>query len=238
MRGAVAYPSARPWTPLALTLGLHLLLVLVWLAGARGDPGREPASKPPPASVLVLLRPPSLPRAQPEPPSAAAQPSLHRVRPVPRAARAATAAAATPAPAVSPPTSDAAASTDVQAVPAQADTAPTALPGDLLARSKAMAGRVDRELRKGASPITAEPERKWERFADAFAAARKDGSRTVTLDSYTAPDGVIVYRKTVGGRVSCYRSGSVGGLVTGFGSADGHGAGNTTCPTGVSWTRH
>jgi hypothetical protein len=112
------------------------------------------------------------------------------------------------------------------------------LPGDLLATSKAMAGRVDRELRKGASPITAEPERKWERFAEAFAAARKGGSGTVTLDSYTGPDGVIVYRKTVGSRVSCYRSGGVGGLVTGFGAADGHGAGNTTCPSGVRWTRH
>jgi hypothetical protein len=238
MRGAVAYPSARPWTPLALTLGLHLLLVLAWLAGARGAPGREPASKPAPASVLVLLRPPSLPRAQPEPPSAAAQPSLHLARPVPLAARAATAADPTPAPAVSPPTSDATASTDVQAAPAQADTASAALPGDLLATLKAMAGRADRELRKGAAPITAEPEPKWEHFGQAFAAARKGASGSLTLDSHTAPDGVIVYRKTVGGRVSCYRSGSVGGLVTGFGSADGHGAGNTTCPTGVSWTRH
>lgn len=120
---------------------------------------------------------------------------------------------------------------------------PAALPGDLLASAKAMAGRVDGELRKGAgvimgaSVITAEPDRKQERFAEAFAAARKGASNTVTLDSYTAPDGVIVYRKTVGDRVSCYRSGSVGGLATGFGVADGHGAGKTTCPGGVSWTR-
>jgi hypothetical protein len=145
-------------------------------------------------------------------------------------------APAAQAPDASPPSSDPAPASAPQ------DTAsaalPAALPGELLASSKAMAGRVDRELRKGASVITAEPDRKWERFAEAFAAARTGGSNTVTLDSYTGPDGVIVYRKTVGDRVSCYRSGSVGGLATGFGVADGHGAGKTTCPTGVSWTRH
>lgn len=230
-----AYPAARPWTPLALTLGLHLLLVLAWLAGARGGVERERANQPPRASVLVLLQPPSVPRAEPEP--AAARPSPRPARPpapgIPLSTPSVTAADATPAPPVSASASEAAANTTVQA-----DPAPAALPGDLLATSKAMAGRVDRELRKGASPITAEPERKWERFAEAFAAARKGGSSTVTLDSYTGPDGVVVYRKTVGGRLSCYRSGSVGGLVTGFGAADGHGAGNTPCPTGVSWTRH
>ena len=233
-----AYPAARPWTPLALTLGLHLLLLLAWLAGTRGGVERERANQPPRASVLVLLRAPSQPHAEPEP--AVARPSPRPLRPpapgtIPLSTPSVTAADATPALAVSAP--EAAASTDVPAAPAQADPAPAALPGDLLAASKAMAGRVDRELRKGASPITAEPERKWERFAAAFAAARKGGSGTVTLDSYIGPDGVIVYRKTVGSRVSCYRSGSVGGLVTGFGAADGHGAGNTTCPTGVSWTR-
>jgi hypothetical protein len=70
------------------------------------------------------------------------------------------------------------------------------LPGDLLASSKAIAGRVDRELRKGVPPIMAEPERKSELFAEAFADARKGAANTVTLDSYTAPDGVVVYRKT------------------------------------------
>jgi hypothetical protein len=77
-----------------------------------------------------------------------------------------------------------------------ADPAAAALPGDLLASSKAMAGWVDRELRKGIPPIMAEPERKWERCAKAFADARKGAANTVTLDSYTAPDGVVLYRKT------------------------------------------
>jgi hypothetical protein len=255
MGGAVpAWSPSRPWTPLALTLCLHLLLVLAWLGGARGDLARQPtnglAGKLPPASAFVLLRPP-LRRAAPEPAAAAVHPPPRRLRPpaalaVPPSTPAVTAARTAPAttagPGVSVPAFEPAAGAKAQAK-AQADAqteaaAPAALPGELLARSKAMAGPVDRELRKGGSPITAEPERKWERFAAAFAAARKDASRSVTLDSYTAPDGVVVYRKTVGGRVSCYRSGSVGGLVTGFGSADGQGAGTTSCPTGVSWTRH
>ena len=54
---------------------------------------------------------------------------------------------------------------------------------------------------------------------------------------YTSPDGVIIYRKTIGGRSSCYRTGSVGGLVTGFGNADLHGASIMECPRGLSWTR-
>ncbi len=101
-----------------------------------------------------------------------------------------------------------------------------------------MAGAVDRALRNGSSPITAEPERKWERFAEAFAAARTSKSYTMTLESWTDPEGTVFYRKTIAGRKLCYKGGSVGGLVTGFGSADGRGAGGTPCPAGASWTRH
>ena len=66
-------------------------------------------------------------------------------------------------------------------------------------------------------------------------AARTSVSRDTILESHTAADGVTIYRKTVGDRVACYRSGSVGGL----GPADGGSAGSVShCPTGVSWTRH
>jgi hypothetical protein len=64
----------------------------------------------------------------------------------------------------------------------------------------------------------------------------------VTLDSHTAGDGVIIYRKTVGGRVRCHASGSVRGIVSGIpgsaGRADSRTAGPVSCPTGVSWRRH
>jgi len=222
-----AGPAARPWTPLALTLGLHLLLVLAWFGGTHGELRREP---PPRVSVFVPVFPSVRPQAAPGTPPPAS-------RPVRRPAIGAPAL-----PALDTPSSTvqaaAAPAADPEASSLPQDPAPTALPGDLLASSKAMAGRVDRELRKGASPITAEPDRKWERFADAFAAARTSAPRTVTLESYTAPDGVTVYRKTVGDKVACYRSGSVGGLVTGFGPQDGQGAGRTSCPSGVRWTRH
>ena len=226
--GAPGLAASRSWTPLALTLGLHLLLVLAWLTGAH-KPAPEPAPR---ASTLVLVRPLERPRPAP----AVAPPPL----PVLRTRQPAAFAAPLPAPAIpstAPASSDPepASAAQPEAAPGQAQ--PGEIPGELLARSKAMAGRIDRELRNGASPITAEPERKWERFAEAFAAARKNASDTVTLESYSAPDGVVIYRKTAGGKARCYRSGSVGGLVTGFGNADGHGAGSTTCPSGVSWTR-
>lgn len=224
------YAASRSWTPLALTVGLHLLLVLAWLTGVQG-----PALQPTPAertSTLVLVQPLARPKAAPVEPL-----QVHKPR--------TRSAAAIPVPAIIPPTPATTPSSPAPepAAGPQADQAPdlspaAAPPGELLATSKAMAGKVDRALRNGSSPITAEPERKWERFADAFAAARKGAPPGVTLESYTAPDGVTIYRKTVAGKVRCYRSGSVGGLTTQFGNADLHGAGTTTCPTNISWTRH
>ena len=219
-----AYAAPRSWTPLALTLGLHLLLVLAWLAGAHGGRVLDPPQR---AFTFVLVQP----TARPRPAPALAPPS-----PLPRSRLPASIHTPTPvaAPAVAASPTDAEPASTPQAAPVAAE----ALPGDLLKSSRAMAGRVDRELRNGASPISAEPERKWERFAEAFAAARTSSDNTVTLDSYTSPDGVIIYRRTTGGRSSCYRTGSVGGLVTGFGNADLHGASIMACPSGLSWTRH
>ena len=233
-RGAVpgyaayaAYPAPRSWTPLALTLGLHLLLVLAWLTGARGDRVLEP---PPRAFTFVLVQPPARPKPAPNLP-----PPLRPPLPLPRSRLPASIHLPTPAAASSPDAEPEPASAP-QADPAPA--APEALPGELLKSSRAMAGRIDRELRNGSSPISAEPERKWERFAEAFAAARTSSDRSVTLDSYTSPDGVIIYRRTTADKARCYRSGSVGGLVTGFGNADLHGASIMDCPSGLSWTRH
>lgn len=223
------YAASRSWTPLVLTVGLHLLLVLAWLTGMHG-----PALQPTPTertSTLVLVQPLARPKAAPVEP-------LHLPKPRMRSPTTTSAPViVTPAPVVaSSPAPEPAA--EPQADPARDSSPAAALPGELLASSKAMAGKVDRALRNGSSPITAEPERKWERFAEAFAAARKGAPPGVTLDSYTAPDGVTIYRKTVAGKVRCYRSGSVGGLTTQFGNADLHGAGTTTCPTNISWTRH
>lgn len=215
IRGAApAFPRGS-WTPLALTLGLHLLLVLAWLGGAPRWVVREPEQE---ASTLVLVQPAAVPNPQ----AAAAVPP-----PRVRARNPSSLFVPVPAPGPAAPTLSEAVETPT------AEAAATALPGDLLANAKRMAGAADRALRNGSSPITAEPERKWERFAEAVAGARVSASGAVTLDSYTAGDGVVVYRKTVGERTRCYRSGSVGGL----GPADGRSAGSVSCPTGVSWTR-
>ncbi|MDB5793461.1 MAG: hypothetical protein JWQ80_3485 [Massilia sp.] len=220
--GAPSWPASRSWTPAALTVGLHLLLVLAWLIGVRGVRTHEPPQR---ASTWVPVRP--LARPKPAP----AVPRLSLPSPTRQRASTGPAAGAQPAPA---------ASSEPEPEPgttAQPDAASgRALPGDTLAHARAMAGKVDRELREGASPITAEPDRKWERFAEAFAAARTSGSYSATLERYEGADGVTIYRETSAGRKRCYRSGSVGGLQTGFGVADGRGAGPTPCPTGVSWT--
>ena len=209
-----AFPK-RSWTPLALTLGLHLLLVLAWLGGSPRGVVREPEQA---ASTLVLVQPAAAPKAK-----AATAVTPPRVR----SRNPSSLFVPVPAPGLAAPTVSEAVETPT------AEAAPNALPGDLLANSKRMAGVVDRALRNGSSPITAEPERKWERFAEAVAGARVSAGGAVTLDSYTAGDGVVVYRKTVGERTRCYRSGSVGGL----GPADGRSAGSVSCPAGVSWTR-
>jgi hypothetical protein len=226
MRGAVQASSATvSWAPLALTLGLHLLLMLAWLL----RPGVQ-AQPPAPGereTTLVMLA------APPRPAHAVSRPSLPprlapRLRPQAAPARAPSADTLEAQPISAPVEAVTEAATDATS---EAPSAP--LPGELLASARRMAGRIGRELGNGANPLGAEPEGKWERFADTVASARLDAGHGVSLDSHTAPDGVVVYRKTVGNRVRCYRSGSVGGINP----SDGHSAGNIACPTGVRWTR-
>lgn len=222
--GVPAGSATVSWTPLVLTLGLHLLLVLAWLL----RPGVQPVPQPPAerAALLVTVKPPT--RPIPAAPRALREPVREPVRkpaqrPVARVLPAPEPAAAVVTDAESP-----------QLEPVQAEVAvPIASAGELLARSRALAGRISRELPPGDSAMTAEPAGKWERFGTQVADARKTGSMAGTLDSHVSADGVIVYRKIVGSRVRCYRSGSVGGINP----SDGQTAGNIPCPTGVRWTR-
>ena len=230
MRIGVPASSSVSWTPLALTLGLHLLLVMAWLLrpGAQVAPADEHATQlvmVAPVARPVLPSPPVSPHVLPQPVRQTAPRRMAQVAPPPQAAP----SDALPA-APDERTDSEAVHTD--AAPAAA-VAAAAAPGDLLARSRALAARIARELPKGDNPLTAEPETRWAHFNDTVAGARRTGSMAGSVDSHTAADGVIVYRKTVGSRVRCYRSGGVGGLNP----SDGQTAGSVPCPTGVRWTR-
>ncbi|MCC2959112.1 hypothetical protein LK540_01550 [Massilia sp. IC2-278] len=220
MRIGVPASSSVSWTPLVLTLGLHLLLVLAWLLRPGVQPVPQPSAER--ATLLVTVKPAAKPIH--------AAPRALR-EPVPKPARRPVARVL---PASEPPAAVVADAESPQPEPVQAEVAaPIASVGELLARSRALAGRISRELPTGDSAMTSEPAGKWERFGTQVADARKTGSMAGTLDSHMAADGVIVYRKIVGSRVRCYRSGSVGGINP----SDGQTAGNIPCPTGVRWTR-
>jgi hypothetical protein len=200
--------------------------------------------------VAVLTPAPSRSSAAPAAPAAAASPR-------PRAAQAVPARAAPPAPPVAPQ----------PITPAPADSAPpaatsepaaeafptpsgsaqdTTATGDdsLASRGKRTAGAVDHELRKGKLAPLDPGDNKWQRFAQAVGDARVDTSRTLTSESYTAPDGVIVYRfrqcgtkyARPGGDIRPSPFGAQAGGAALFDTAGGGGfAGTVRCPTRVEF---
>jgi hypothetical protein len=233
--GALRLPApAGKRLALAFTLGLHLLAALFWLQERRVRPAG------PPQVVSILLRPDA-----PARPAPASPPLLPQVRPrVPPRAAAPTAGlpapiavAPEPVPAAPPPAEPAA---DPLADPAPATT--TGAPVDLrpggsfgLDMAKRQAGRVDRALRQGKSGVPLEADTPWARFRRGLEAAHVEPGMGVQLDSYTAPDGVVIYRERVGKRTFCRRTGSVGLGVAG--TAGINDAGNVPCPSGVQWRR-
>jgi len=248
LAAGVLTPRRTPGWPLALTLGLHLLLGWWWLqaTGLRVLPADLPAPR---EFIVVAVLTPAPSRSSAAPAAAAS--------PRPRAAQAVPARAAPPAPPVA-----------LQPItPAPADTAPpaatsepaaeafptppgsaqdTTATGDdsLASRGKRTAGAVDHELRKGKLAPLDPGDNKWQRFAQAVGDARVDTSRTLTSESYTAPDGVVVYRFRQGGRTWCRTGGDIrpspfgaqaGGAAL-FDKAGGGGfAGTVRCPTRVEF---
>jgi hypothetical protein len=248
LAAGVLMPRRRPDWPLALNLGLHLLLGWWWLqaTGVRVLPAIVSAPR---EFIVVAVLAPAPSRSSAAP--AAASSSR------PRAAQATTARAAPAAPPVAPQ----------PITPAPADTAPPAATSEpaadpfptpsasaqegiatgddsLASRGKRTAGAVDHELRKGKLAPLEPGDNKWERFAQAVGNARVDTSRTLVSESYTAPDGVIVYRFRLGGRTWCRTGGDIrpspfgaqaGGAAL-FDKAGGGGfAGTVRCPTRVDF---
>jgi len=245
----VLTPRRTPGWPLAVTLGLHLLLGWWWLqaTGVRMLPAI--VSAPREFIVVAVLAPaPSRSSAAPAAPAAAASPRPRAAQAIPaRAAPAASTVALqpiTPAPADSaPPAATIEPAADAFPTPSGSAQDTFATGDDSLAnRGKRTAGAVDHELRKGKLAPLDPGDSKWQRFAEAVSNARVDTSRTLVSESYTSPDGVVVYRFRLGGRTWCRTGGGIrpspfgaqAGGATSFDTAGGGGfAGTIECPTRV-----
>lgn len=192
---------------------------------------------------LVPVPPPSaeLPRRPPEPPVSRSAVSK---APGVRAASPATDAVDDPHPSDPPPA--------VPSTPADpfAITTPSApapsTPDSLLGRAKRDALVIDRELRKGKSGVPEVAGTPMERFRTALEGAYKDRGLAITSETYTAPDGQVIYRFRRGGKYRCRTSGSVGPKIGGavgggevlFDVAGGGGtAGEIRCPSHADWKR-
>ncbi|WP_305821415.1 hypothetical protein [Massilia brevitalea] len=231
------HPAARPnWTPLALTLGVHLLLVLAWRWQAQTLPLPVLPER---LTELLPLRPMPAPSVSVPPTAPPPSASTSPPKPLPAPRKTVSTpplASAPPAPADTAP----AAQPDTAELPQPAEQpagdAPVTLAGeDLLAAGKRSAAAFDREQRKGKSGVPLEADTPWSRFRAGLAAAHIDRSLSMRLEKYESPDGVVIYRTTQGGKQTCRMTGSV---VFGPGAAGGgSAAGNVTCPKGVSWER-
>jgi len=201
---------------LATAIGLHLLAGVLWWQDKRPRPAGEPQV----VAIFLHVADRLATRPQPAP----------KPRPMPRRPPAASAPASHAPPAINAPAA-------TEAAPAPVDDAPAPAPGasfdvDLVKRQGArIAGAIGREL-PAARPDPNEP---WTRFRSHVEAAYA-GSGGVWFDSYTSPDGTIIYRKHVGDATSCRMSGSVSvlGMSAMKGVSD---AGGVPCPHGVTWKR-
>jgi hypothetical protein len=109
--------------------------------------------------------------------------------------------------------------------------------------AKNQAGRIDRELRKGKPGVPTEADTPWARFQRGLGGAYIDRSLSLQSDTYTSPDGVVIYRFRQGNRVRCRRAGGIGIPLRGM--PDGPSAslptagsaGDSDCPKGVVWNQ-
>lgn len=242
--GAAGFPS-RNRAALALILFMHMAALLAWMQQRRALPRLPETSH----VVSILLQPRTVRPRRPAvpPPSPSLPPSLPRSLPS-RAAAPLTAPFPPPAPPdgkpapsddkPAPPPQPAAPGLDNAGAPVDVQQAIRAQKeaggGFSLGLSKRQAGRIDRELRKGKSGIPDEPDTPMGRFRRGLEAAHIDRSMSVREDSYTAPDGVVIYRKRIGNATICRRSGSVNPLGMRGMLLSGD-AGDVPCPRGVQW---
>ncbi|RLM48610.1 hypothetical protein DVK02_19065, partial [Halobellus sp. Atlit-31R] len=108
------------------------------------------------------------------------------------------------------------------------------------------AGAIDREFRKSKSGVPDVANTPAARFAGALEAAHIDRGRSVTSETYTAPDGQVIYRFRRNGKTMCRSGGGVGPKIGGavgggevlFDVQGGAGrAGAVECPGNAEWKR-
>lgn len=223
--------------PLVAVLGAHLLLAWWWLAatGLRALPSIAPGLREM-LVVPVLL-----------PPVSAPAPTVRAPAPTVRAPARTMARAAVPPPvgseAITAPIAEsvlAEPSSEPMRSSSNQPGAASLEEGSLAERARRAAGSADLALRTGKLAPPDPVATRWTRFAGAVEGARKDTALTQTSESYTAPDGTVVYRFRKNGRYYCRTGGSVrpsvfgaeGGGAALFDRGGGGGtAGLITCPS-------
>jgi hypothetical protein len=185
-------PTTRRSLPLALTIAVHLLLAACLYLARRHPPPNSPPSR---QSVLILLgaRPLAAPPTTPASGTVPRTSDRHAPpRPLPHPSESDTpapvsgAAAAAPAPELLPPGA-----------------------GEIVARARRDAGKIDRALRAATPLPSFSADSSRARFERAMAAAWIDRSNSVVEDRYVSPDGVVITRLTRNGGTACYMSGTV-----------------------------
>jgi hypothetical protein len=96
--------------------------------------------------------------------------------------------------------------------------------------------RIVRAMSREEPIVPVEADTPWARFRRHLEAAHVERGASVQQDSYTSPDGTVIYRKRVGNRTMCRTGGSIGG-GTAAGVRSGGDAGWIPCPSGVAWKR-
>ena len=206
---------------LAFIIGLHLLAVLMWLQK------KQPRVEQRPTLISILLRPSANVTApSPDRPS----PSIDRTPTVTSKKR-------LPDHVISlPDASSFEADTNRSDAVSEAASSAAASSPDAsfdLNLVRRQASRVARTIARELPAVPSGAETPWTRFGRDVDAAHLEAG--VWQDSYTAPDGTIIYRKHIGGRTFCRMSGNVGpenGVIKGIDEA-----GSIACPTRTQWKR-
>lgn len=226
--GAAGFPF-RNRAALALIFGMHMLALLGWMQQRRQSSPTIDA----PQVVSILLQPRRPAAVSPPASTVPVRPAAPPAVPAPHALAATPDAVPAPVPAAVPALEEIRTPIDVrQAIREQRE----AEGGFSLGLSRRQAGRIDRELRKGKSGVPDEPDTPMGRFRRGLEAAHIERSMSVQEDSYTSPDGVIVYRRRIGNVTVCRRSGSINPLGM-RGMLFANEAGDVPCPTGVQWKK-